>query len=385
MSKKIAIIELDYHVECVNTLCKVFLDSPHSIIFYTKLDIYSELIKDKRFLQYEWRILRHKESVKDFILNFQDEINTCDVVFFDTLASNFKFFSEISFLPKTIVRIHNTNTYLNPLKNLWIKLSFFYLFKDFSHFFRETILNLDWYYRAKCIQKFDYLCFPDQTITDYVLQNKLTDASKVCQPIPLTVNDPIFFKSKPIDKEFYFTVPGSIDKRRKDYTVLYNAFKNAIPLFKTRVVLTLAGKPKGRYGDNIIKKFKELESDFFHLQTFENRVSQSQFNLVMKQTDCIIAPILKYAKYTLYKEVYGQTKISGSMSDIIQYGKPGIFPDTYPISIVYKDVIKQYTSVDDLTNLVLNQVSLRIGLSEEDFKPNSIENTLKSIEQAFFS
>ena len=307
------------------------------------------------------------------------------MVFFDTLASNFKFFSEIRFAPKTILRIHNTNTYLNPLKNLWIKLSFFYLFKDFSHFFRETILKLDWYYRAKCIQKFDYLCFPAQNITDYVLQNRLIDASKVCQPIPLTVNDPSFLKSKPIYKEFHFTVPGSIDKRRKDYMLLYNAFKKAIPQFKTKVVLTLAGKPKGIYGDKIIKKFKKFESEFFRLQTFENRVSQSQFNLVMKQTDCIIAPILKYAKYTLYKEVYGKTKISGSMSDIIQYGKPGIFPDTYQISKVYKSVIKQYTSADDLTNLVLNQVSLRIGLSEEDFKPNSIENTRKSIEQVFFS
>ena len=382
MIKKIAIVELDYHVECLNSLCKIFLDSPIEVVFYTKKEIYKELLQDEKFNKYTWRFPKKGQSLKEFITESIPEINLCDVVFFDTLASNFKQFSKIKFRPLSFLRIHNANAYLSPWRNLKFGFTPYFIFKDLSHIIRETILKLDWYYRKKCVNNFDYLCFPDQAIIDHLNQHNMLASFRTSSPIPLTINDEKFINNEKSDV-YYFTVPGTIDERRKDYLILFNAFRKMLQSLDRKVVLTFAGVPKGAYGRNVISKFRELKSDNFEFHFFTKRIPQSVFNSVMQKTDCIIAPIVSKTKYTIYLEEYGKTKISGNVSDIIQYGKLGVLPSSYPINKNLETAILQYDSEEQLSVLMSEIVSKRRRAKKEVFKEYSSDSVYKIILDAF--
>ncbi|MAZ01462.1 MAG: hypothetical protein CMP58_04680, partial [Flavobacteriales bacterium] len=123
MINKIAIIELDYHVECLNTLCKVFSFSNIEIKIITKKSIELEINSSGDYNKYKWITCSEGESMSKFIYKNLHEVNSCDIILFNTLASNFRIFSKINFKVPTVLRIHNSNSYLNPLSNLKFKIT----------------------------------------------------------------------------------------------------------------------------------------------------------------------------------------------------------------------------------------------------------------------
>ena len=206
-------------------------------------------------------------------------------------------------------------------------------------------MQLDWYYRRKCIDKMDYLNFTSQAIEDYANFNNMLVDYKTCSSIPTTCSN-LDLPIKEINNDqYFFTVNGTIEEKRRDYELLFESFKILVPKLDTNITLSFAGRPKGRYAENIIKKFKTLENDKFTFKYFQERIPQLQFDELMQNTDCIIAPINIKTKYTIYKEEYGKTKFSGSVGDIIHYRKIGIVPNSYKINNDQKEYIYQYKNL----------------------------------------
>ncbi len=368
MINRLAIIELDYHVECLNTLCKVFVSADFEINIFTKIEIASEIRNSCNYDNYRWHVPEKGENVNKFINRNFDQINKCDIILFNTLASNFKIFSKLNFQGKTILRLHNSNSYLAPLKNLKFKLTPYFLYKDFSHIIRLTILQLDWYYRRKCIDKMDYLNFTSQAIEDYANFNNMLVDYKTCSSIPTTCSN-LDLPIKEINNDqYFFTVNGTIEEKRRDYKLLFESFKILVPKLDTNITLSFAGRPKGRYAENIIKKFKTLENDKFTFKYFQERIPQLQFDELMQNTDCIIAPINIKTKYTIYKEEYGKTKFSGSVGDIIHYRKIGIVPNSYKINNDQKEYIYQYKNKENLADVILSTIKDKKKIQNHYFR-----------------
>jgi len=387
MINKIAIIELDYHVECLNTLCKVFSFSNIEIKIITKKSIELEINSSGDYNKYKWITFSEGESMSKFIYKNLHEINSCDIILFNTLASNFRIFSKINFKVPTVLRIHNSNSYLNPLSNLKFKITPYFLFKDISHIVRLTVLKLDWYYRRKCINKMSYLNFNSPEIEEYARNKSMLKHYKTCLSIPTTCSNLDIPVKLPERNNYFFTVNGTIESKRRDYDFLLKSFQNLIPRLQTNVFLTFAGRPKGTYAKNIIKKFKKLENKHFTFRFFKKRIPQSEFDNLMLQTDCIIAPINIKTKYTIYKEEYGKTKFSGSVGDIIHYRKIGIVPSEYKLNKHQKKYIYQYNSNKDLSDILFNIISNKPIINEDYFQSsypvniyNNILNTFNKLE-----
>jgi hypothetical protein len=62
-----------------------------------------------------------EESIPAFITRHKREIDTCEILIFTTLVSNFAFFAQQRFVPKTILLIHKGNFFFARSKSLQIR------------------------------------------------------------------------------------------------------------------------------------------------------------------------------------------------------------------------------------------------------------------------
>ncbi|MDF1674263.1 MAG: hypothetical protein P1U44_01005 [Vicingaceae bacterium] len=386
---KIAIIEIDYHPEVLKNMCNILDDTFMEITFYTTEKIYKQVNDEHVFEKFNWVYFSEDESLKAFFLYHKENINSSDIVFFNTLASNFRFFSAFEFTGKKILRVHNTNAYFSPANNYFPKWTLFYLFKDVSHIIRKTIFSLDWYYRKKFIETVDYFVFADEKLREYAIDEMLINKEKTLASIPLAHYSECYEKSKKTH-EVVVTIPGAIDPRRKDYDMLYNALKIASPKFDAPVKIYFLGKANGKYANFVKRMFKSLESKSLFISFYKDRVPQSTFSSVLKSTDFLTLPLKIETRYTIYTERYGFTKISGGINDMIHYGKPCVLTSLYPLSNELKQVTGQYSSVNEFAEIMIDWVNNRKFVEYQKNVALSLKNYEKGqlkvkIEQIFSS
>ena len=153
---KIAVIELDYHAECLNSFCKAFKDSGEQISLYTNEDIYQDLSKEDYANKFQWIVKDAKTSVKIFLNTELSAINQHDIVFFTTVESSFHAFANVDFNPVTILRIHAVNSFFYRLRNIHIELKPAYIYRAVIYMINEILLGFDWYYLKKLLNKINY-------------------------------------------------------------------------------------------------------------------------------------------------------------------------------------------------------------------------------------
>jgi len=154
------------------------------------------------------------------------------------------------------------------------------------------------------------------------------------------------------------TVIGRVDKRYRNYEVLYHAFTRIVPcLNQYRIKLVLLGSSGSSYGRKVIQQFQDLENDFFSFVAFQGFVKQSHFEEYVNQSDFFIIPLVLETRNTIYNEIYGKTKISGSVNDIIHYQKPALISSGYPLEDALKMITEPFTNDKELADKILKWCS----------------------------
>ncbi len=356
MSRKIAILEFDYHAEVLNNTLKILAQTDFKVLIFTKQKISGDVQNDKNNNKFEWYIKEKKTSLRRFIKQNLETINNCDIIIFNTLASHFRLFLSIRLKPLKILRIHNAYAYLIPGKTFKPVYTSYFIWKDFSHIVRKTIGELDWYFRRKFLHEVDYLCFPDEKIDEYAHKSNIIKDHKTTPALPLASYDPSFEKTRETE-EVYITIPGTIDQRRRNYELVFNAINHLDSKLNRKVILTLLGRPKDHYGQKILSRCKKIKVDKLEIKYFTKRVPFDIFDDVLRNTDFLILPIIIATKYVIYKEEYGYTKISGSINDLIHYGKPALVNKDYPLNERLKPITSQFANDKELANKILEWIN----------------------------
>jgi len=371
--KTIVIIEFDYHAEVLANAMKILIAlNEYKILLFTSDKIWQQVrFSINQQESVEVHPANSAKEIQHLIKSRLKDINDAHAIFFNTIASNFKFFSSVEFIPPVILRIHNSNTYFNPVRSINPKLSPFYIWKDLSYLVLHVILKLDTVYRSKFIrEKVDYFQFPCSTIANYALKNNYLPNDKLFPTVPYVFMDEVL----PREASYSSTnivILGGIDKRRRNYKEVYEAFKNLTPELNTPVKLSLVGKPFGIYGKNIIKNFRKLENDYFRVETFNSFVPQDKFDEITANANFLIVPAVKKTRYKLYKELYGFTKISGNINDMIIYQKPAIIPSFYPLEKSLQNHAEVYQDIDSLTAV------LKRWINNADYKHYEVDTIIE--------
>ncbi len=383
----ISFIELEYHLLDLDSFCKVFEKSTHVITLYVTEKIHRTFQLQPYAARYNWVVKPDDKSVRAFFVEHFDVINKSDWIYYNTIASNYKTYYKFKFYGKTVLRIHNAHTYLQPLKHWYIKPTFFNVFKAASYMMREFFGALDFYYLPKVVKRMDYYCFADENVKNYVVENNITDTTKIFPTIPGSVFNGEF---KPLiyAEKIRICIPGIIDERKKDYAPVIDALKLLIPLLENSVELILLGKPVGKYGQWVIEEFKKLSSQNLSVISFTGFVEQSKFNEIMFGSHLLLTPTLETTTFRAYKEVYGKTKASGSVGEMVKYGVPNLFPSYIYFDCEMEKIIDRYTTPQTLATALLKFINDKNHLAKRTNEVRvfikarySVEGILEKVEK----
>ena len=324
--KKIAYIELDTHAELANNFFELTKDSTEiSVDFYFSEKIY-KLLK--------------LEGQNIFLTDYSELLEVLkkkkyDLIIIGTVHRHFNFYKAIVKKYNTAIVVHNLN---------FTKASRWELFKSIFKkdqqyrlklFLKEGLLE-----SSKVYQRAKFLLGIDEVMSK---QNHL-------KFLPIYFNQ---FDSKNSEKYIIkIVIPGAVSQSRRDYYSLFEKLKNFKDInFKYEVIFL--GKASGKELE-VLNQLRDKLSQFINIQYFDEKLKQDEFDKWMMKTDILYCPIQTETEFFSLKEIYGKTKISGNIGDAIKYGKPAIFPSTYPSDLEFiieekENLQSQFSQVKNLT------------------------------------
>jgi hypothetical protein len=147
-----------------------------------------------------------------------------------------------------------------------------------------------------------------------------------------------------------FVVPGVISNTRRDYYTIFNVFQELLPEYRERIELYLLGAARGKYGCDVIERFRTLKEAGYPVFYYDGNeiIPENEFRSVLESSDVIISPLNPdfYAKGV--HEIYSRTKGTGAISDAIRHAKPLFVPDGFKVVEAMKTSVLTYADAGDL-------------------------------------
>jgi hypothetical protein len=330
--KSICIIELDFHPECIYGLAQQLdkcLPLNNLIIYFiTRLEIY-DVIKEvipvkEKFL---WTLCPNNMPHSKCITNNFNIIEAADLIFINTISQSIH-----TYLPlkgkSVVLRIHNINKIFNPTQHLIIPENWTDVVKLTKFLIKECLVQNYFKDLKKLRHIITAYSFPEPEMLKYALDTfpELTPNNTSILPLK------VFAGSFPEKKEntfrdVNFSIIGRLNNYFKDIPLIINLlFMLSKENFDRKVNFYFIG-----CGNEIktITKIKSHENEYLTFHFIEKRLSQKEYILHLENIDCIICPIKHKFHVGAFIEYYGQTKITGQLSDIAIRPIPLMMPAFY--------------------------------------------------------
>lgn len=178
-------------------------------------------------------------------------------------------------------------------------------------------------------------------------------------------------KTKPraLKKKLRIVVPGTVSIDRKEYTPIFDALLALNKMSSLqKVKVTFLGVLENKQAQRDIREFEKQLKSHTEIELFPSFVPQKNFNKIMKKAHFLILPIAKKKTAGSIYEQYGQSTISGSISDMVKFGKPALIPDFYPLPDLLEEMVIRYHNERDLFE------SLKDWIHYHKFLDKPIEN-----------
>jgi hypothetical protein len=335
---KTGIFEME-HFEGAYPVIQLF-DMPDSqLVIFTDAETwqrFADLFKQD-VNRFQWEVLDNTQGKWRFFRQLYKAAkkHKLDIFYLNTISNNHLFYAWVIGLlrvPRVVITVHDINCLF---KSNWaLKLR-----PLFHHIGKKALI--------KRVKEFNVV---SDTMVDYL--RKTTHGQNQIHNIPGAV-----FESEQhllnISDHIHLVVPGSLDKKRRDYHQVFALLKAAeekqLPLH-----VTLLGGYMDDYGKAIIKRAKELVLKYARVTVYDIRlVHQDEFDKQLNAAHFVFIPsVMDTAICFSIPEVYGLTKSSGNMFDVIKHARPFITPQSLRISTTLVSSCFRYTSIDDLTGFL---------------------------------
>ncbi len=255
---------------------------------------------------------------------------------------------------KAVYILHNVHTWFKP---------------------RISFRPLDWWrYRMmkKVISHYNALAILGENQKRYI--EKSTKYRRPVFRIPCIIFDEAHWQNKKqeANSRVVFAVPGGIYPHRRDYETLFQAVLLLSRECCRRVELIFVGGP-GRHGSEILNRFRALSKLGILVQTYKGYVPFTEFDLQLKRTDVLLAPVLPFSKSPSYIEQSGITKITGAVIEQIRYALPAVFPKSYAQESELKSSTLFYEDARHIATLMKEMIQKPERL--ETMRVRALENS----------
>jgi hypothetical protein len=179
---------------------------------------------------------------------------------------------------------------------------------------------------------------------------------------------------------FHIVVPGTLDAKRRNYEVVFELLNQ---VKKMPIRITLLGGGSDEVADLIRNRASEFGNQLVFYQ--EPNVAQAEFDKVMSQAHLIWMPLVIHTRICgSIPEIYGKTKSSGIIFDIVKYARPFLYPAELTIPDLLKSSGIGYSSLADLKVILADLVHKPESLLElqQLAQKNSAHFTIEKIRKA---
>lgn len=347
----VAIFDLQ-HYEMVHTLHHIYDSASNNISFFTNKNILSKIKKsDLRNSSFNVILSDDFNTIEDYFHSCLIHIKEgkIDLIIFNTIDKNYK---EIwSFINKIkipiIVTIHNVCTWLNPPFTL------------------NRVALSNYYNRFRIKQKTKAIIVLEESQKEFILSNKLY--KKPIIVIPYSINDTnrtIIHKKNEILK---VAIPGGIDGHRRNIDLVLEIAEE-IYNSNLKIEFYFIGNVLGELGRALLKKMELLKEKGCLVSHYYSDEDNSLFEKKMTECDIILSPINVKTNYEGIQEIYGQTKATGVVFDLMRFEKPGILPIDLKTSSNMNSSIIKYESKKNLIDILSRLIKDSAYLQDLTYK-----------------
>jgi hypothetical protein len=330
--KSICIIELDFHPECIYGLAAIFDKCPsyanYIVHFITRHEIY-DIIKDAVPLKKEllWTLCPNNMPHAHCVKNNLDVIQASDLIFINTISQSVHAYLPLKGKP-VVLRIHNINKFFNPAQHLIIPENWTDVIKLTKFLIKECLVQNYFKDLKKIKDIVTTYSFPEPEMLRYAIDNFPTLTPNNTSILPLKIYvDSISKKRENTSTDVNFSVIGHLNPYFKDISLIIKVLsKLSTEKLDRKVNFYFVG-----CGNELktMSKIKSYENKYLTFHFIEKRLSQKDYISHLKQMDCIICPMKHKFHVGSFVEYYGQTKITGNLSDIALSPMPMIMPSFY--------------------------------------------------------
>jgi len=336
---KIGILEVcsKNHVCMIENWIRVAQKNKWEIVVYTTKEFKLELDVDLHHYE-KLKIEITTKTIKQFFNYIEEQSSTLDYLVITSLQAHFLEF--FFFRPKCKIHlsIHNVNTW-------FVKKSVSNLKSLIKKIVRE-------YYKRKV----DAYIVNSDSMLQYVKMKVTLDKTMYVVSFSMK-QKPLQKKSK--SKKLSIVYPGMVSSFRKDYDLFLKLAQDY-----TDYDFILLGKVNySEGGKEIINRIKSMNLN--NMYYFEEYISQSKYDIYMKEADILFSYINVNYENSDYSEVYGVTKDTGVSYLMLEYCLPLLvnsefsnFSDLDAVTFSYEDYISLKSNMDELTNNILLNNSL---------------------------
>ncbi|MCG7751548.1 glycosyltransferase family protein [Flavihumibacter cheonanensis] len=358
------------HVENLYTLIRLF-DTGHNRVFLfvprtTYLQI--EQILHGEMCRYHWILHEEGDSTWAYCNRIlrtvqQEEIS---LLYLNTISKHHLFFAFLVFRLscKVILTVHDVNCLFRPTFSLRPRLLIQYIGK-------KALTGV--------VKEFNTI-----SMTVEPALHLAAGANKKVWVIPgglfeeTTAEEAVTaFSSMDI---IHIVVPGTLDAKRRNYEAVFELLNQ---VKKMPIKMTLLGGGSDEVADLIRNHASEFSNQLVFYK--EATVPQAEFDKVMKQAHLIWMPLAIHTRICgSIPEIYGKTKSSGIIFDIVRYARPFLYPAELSIPDLLKSSGIGYSSLDELKVILADLVQKPEILLKllQLAKENSTHFTIDKIRQA---
>ena len=330
--KSICIIELDFHPECIYGLAAIFNKCPsyanYIVHFITRHEIY-DIIKDAVPLKKEllWTLCPNNMPHAQCVKNNLDVIQASDLIFINTISQSVHAYLPLKGKP-VVLRIHNINKFFNPAQHLIIPENWTDVIKLTKFLIKECLVQNYFKDLKKIKDIVTTYSFPEPEMLRYAIDNFPTLTPNNTSILALKIYvDSNSKKRENTSTDVNFSAIGRLNPYFKDISLIIKVLsKLSTEKLDRKVNFYFVG-----CGNELktMSKIKSYENKYHTFHFIEKRLSQKDYISHLKQMDCIICPMKHKFHVGSFVEYYGQTKITGNLSDIALSPMPMIMPSFY--------------------------------------------------------
>ena len=380
------------HYSAVNGLLKTYASDPNNeIIVYTLPSIQKALEENGLPENSRLVVLEENESLKKLLKEAEkvvfDRIHICTI--FDNYVEFAQFkpqTKDIYFHVHQIEEWYNddfnraANTLIPSLKNkdqnrqysrIIARAVRDYLFyrplrkKMLETYDRDYNLQLIVHSEGQKEALLEYKCQSPITIFPFAIYEGMGDSSQDNQVLRICI-------------------PGVITQAKRDYLTLFEVLKQNADALADRIDLYLLGYVSDREKDEMGAAIQQLIDSGYKVYYHDSFVYGEEFDKAIANCDLLLNNQFISKNST---EVYGKTKESGMIFNMLRAAKPGLLPKEYNVSDEFYDCTLFFDSYPHLVELVkevvnnpeqLEQLKASAGKLSASYLPQNLYSRLVS-------